>query len=125
MAQTQLAAVPTYAGFGVRLAAHLVDTALLALVLVLGAVYGSGLLDRSATPGKMAFELRIVDAATLERLTTRAAVLRYAGYLVSLLPLGTGVFAILRSPTPQGWHDRLAGRAVVRSAPAVQGLGAA
>ena len=44
-------------------------------------------LARGATPGKMVIGARVVDAATLGKLGTGQAILRYLGYYVSTLPL--------------------------------------
>jgi len=68
-----------------------------------------------ATPGKMATSLRVVDAKTGKPLSIGQAVGRYFAYIVSLLPLGLGIFWIVFDKRKQGWHDKLAGSVVVRS----------
>ena len=73
----------------------------------------------SATPGKMMFSAKIVDAKTGEKPTIRQFVIRYLGYYVSLLFLGLGFFWIALPPRKQGWHDKLAGTVVVRRRRAV------
>lgn len=70
-----------------------------------------------ATPGKLLLDCRVVDTASLQRVTPRQAVIRYLGYFVSLLPLGLGFLWILRDRRRQGFHDLLA-KTVVLYVPA-------
>lgn len=133
----------TYAGFWVRVAASLIDTVLVLLITVplLLAIYGvsppemTGLaavpnilisyvapaiaviafwVARQATPGKMAFGVRIVDAKTGNSLTVPQSIGRYLGYFVSTIPFGLGLIWVAFDPRKQGWHDKLAGTVVVR-----------
>ena len=106
-----------YAGFWVRVAASLIDTVLMLIVIVplLTLIYGSGywtnetlsmglwdvLLNyilpaiavilfwiyKSATPGKMALGLKIVDAKTGRAASNPQLIGRYFGYYVSIIPL--------------------------------------
>jgi uncharacterized RDD family membrane protein YckC len=133
-----------YAGFWVRVGAALIDSFLAALILgpVVWAVYGpqyftsdtllAGPLDflltwvlpavavilfwvyKSATPGKMALGLKIVDAGTGELPSTGQCIGRYFGYYVSLLPVGAGILWVAFDARKQGFHDKLAGTVVVR-----------
>ncbi|HEX5640083.1 MAG TPA: RDD family protein [Burkholderiaceae bacterium] len=133
-----------YAGFWVRVGAALIDTILISLIIwpVMAAVYGTdywtadkliqGPLDflvswvlpavavilfwlaRQATPGKMAFAARIVDAKTGATPSTAQFVIRYLGYYVAMLPLFIGILWVAFDPRKQGWHDKLAGTVVVR-----------
>ena len=135
---------PEYVGFWMRTWASVLDTILvLSVVLTLGwMMYGdayfaesteafSGPADmllsifpmlativfwryRSATPGKMAISARIVDAKTGGRPSTGQLIGRYFAYILSSLPLGLGFFWIGWDKQKQGWHDKLAGTAVVR-----------
>lgn len=135
-----------YAGFWVRVAAALIDSLLAALILgpILWAIYGkeyfnseallAGPMDflltwvlpalavilfwiyKSATPGKMALGLRIVDARTGNVPTTGQCIGRYFGYYVSLLPLGVGILWVAFDERKQGFHDKLAGTVVLRPA---------
>lgn len=135
---------PHYAGFWLRVAAALIDSALwIAISLpLLVLAYGwdyfnntdlvAGTLDlllswllpiavvilfwvyRSATPGKMAFGAKIVDVETGDPPTVGQCVGRYAAYIVSMLPLGLGLFWVAVDRRKQGWHDKLAGTAVIR-----------
>jgi uncharacterized RDD family membrane protein YckC len=95
---------------------------------------------KSATPGKMLLRLRVVDAVTGGRLSTRQCVARMLGYIPPMLPmvflpavlslsgpartiaLGVlllslplmwGFISVITHPRKQGWHDRWAGTMVV------------
>ena len=67
-----------------------------------------------ATPGKLAMSARVVDADTGEPVTTKQSVIRYLGYVVSLIPLCVGYFWIGLDRRKQGWHDKMANTVVVR-----------
>lgn len=69
---------------------------------------------QQATLGKMAIGARIVDARTGQTPSTRQDIVRYGGYLLSLLPLGLGYWWIAFDSRKQGFHDKLAGTVVVR-----------
>lgn len=133
-----------YAGFWVRFAASLIDTVLLLLLVtplmhwVYGEVYWSSddfLLGgwdlvlnwicpliatvafwvyRSATPGKMALKLEVLDADTGHRLTFSKSIIRYLAYYVSAIPLCLGFIWIAFNGKKQGWHDLIANTVVVR-----------
>ncbi|MEX2152552.1 MAG: RDD family protein [Gemmatimonadaceae bacterium] len=137
-----------YAGFWIRVWAAIIDSFLAAFILgpILWAVYGkdyftsaaliAGPVDflltwvlpavavilfwvyKSATPGKIAAGLRIVDAKSGEDPTTGQCVGRYLGYYVSLLPLGAGMLWVAFDRRKQGFHDKLAGTVVIRRSPA-------
>lgn len=69
---------------------------------------------QGATPGKMAVSAQIVDADTGARLSLSRSLIRYLGYVLSLVPLGLGFFWIVFDARKQGWHDKLANSVVVR-----------
>ena len=134
-----------YAGFWIRFAASLIDTVLLLLLTtplmhwVYGEVYWSSddfLLGgwdlvlnwicpliatvafwvyRSATPGKMALKLEVLDADTGRRLTLSKSVIRYLAYYISAIPLCLGFIWIAFNGKKQGWHDLIANTVVVLS----------
>jgi len=134
-----------YAGFWVRVGATLIDTVLLLIIIlpILTAIYGSGYwLDtsllkgfwdlvfsyvlpavavmlfwgaKSATPGKMALGLTIVDARTGGKPTTAQFVIRYIGYFVATFPLALGLIWVGIDKRKQGWHDKLAGTVVLKT----------
>jgi len=68
---------------------------------------------KSATPGKMATRLTIVDAKTGRKPTFVQFLLRYVGYFLSSIFL-LGFIWIAFDKRKQGWHDKLAGTVVVR-----------
>ena len=68
---------------------------------------------KSATPGKMATKLTIVDAKTGKKPTLVQFMLRYVGYFLSLIFL-LGFIWIAFDKRKQGWHDKIAGTVVVR-----------
>ncbi|MFT5173192.1 MAG: putative RDD family membrane protein YckC [Gammaproteobacteria bacterium] len=134
-----------YAGFWIRVGASLIDTLLVALIILpaLTAIYGvqywhsdafvQGTWDvllnyilpivaviifwiyKSATPGKMLTKLIIVDARTGQKPSAGQFVGRYFCYYVSLLPLFLGFIWIAVDKRKQGWHDKLAGTVVIKS----------
>lgn len=133
-----------YAGFWIRAGAAIIDTILLLIIVVpiLTAIYGgdywigaagdqgvTGILlnyilpaivvlifwvYKSATPGKMATNLTIVDAKTGEKPSTAQFVGRYLAYYVSMLPLFVGIIWVGIDKRKQGWHDKLAGTVVIK-----------
>lgn len=134
-----------YAGFWIRVGASLIDTLLVFLLTVpiLYLFYGQsywldesmikGFWDvvisyvfptaavitfwvyKSATPGKMATHLTIVDAKTGGKPTTAQFVIRYLGYYVSIIPLFLGLIWVGIDKRKQGFHDKMAGTVVLRS----------
>lgn len=70
---------------------------------------------KSATPGKMATKLMIVDAETGGRPSTSQFIGRYLGYYISMIPLFLGIIWVGFDKRKQGWHDKLAGTVVIRS----------
>ncbi len=72
-------------------------------------------LYKQATPGKMVFSARVVDAKTGNTLTVAQSIGRYLGYFVSTVPFGLGLLWVAFDPKKQGWHDKLAGTVVIRS----------
>jgi uncharacterized RDD family membrane protein YckC len=134
-----------YAGFWIRVGASLIDTIIVLIIIlpILTAVYGKaywlenslvkGFWDfvfsyalpavgvvifwvyKSATPGKMATKLTIVDAKTGAKPTTGQFIIRYLGYYVAMLPLFLGIIWVGIDKRKQGWHDKLAGTVVLRN----------
>jgi uncharacterized RDD family membrane protein YckC len=70
---------------------------------------------KQATPGKMIFKIKIVNAKTGEPPELKQWVIRYMGYFLSTIALGLGFLWIMRSEKKQGWHDYLAETVVIRS----------
>lgn len=68
---------------------------------------------KRASVGKMAISAKIVDAKTGKAPTKNQLIGRYFAYLLSFLPLGLGFLWIAFDSKKQGWHDKLAGTAVI------------
>ena len=134
-----------YAGFWLRTGAAIIDSILVMIITtpLLTAIYGSGYWDveaytlgfwdtlltylfpaiaivlfwlyRSATPGKMALRLSIVDSKTGEKPSRGQFIVRYLGYYVSIIPLFLGLIWVGIDKRKQGFHDKLAGTVVIRN----------
>ena len=134
-----------YAGFWIRVGAALIDSILALIIILpilwviygksywLGESYVQGFWDlllsyvlppiaviifwvyKSATPGKMATKLTIVDARTGGKPSTGQFVIRYIGYYVAMLPLFLGIIWVGIDKRKQGLHDKLAGTVVLRN----------
>lgn len=131
-----------YAGFWIRLAASLIDTVILIVLLSipLTIVFGVDFSDPDAspgfianllqygvpivltvwfwvkylgTPGKMLLKLQVVDANTGQALSTPQAIGRYLGYYISLIPFMLGFIWVAFDARKQGFHDKLAGTVVI------------
>lgn len=72
---------------------------------------------KQATPGKMIFSARVVDARTGGKPGFGRLVLRYVGYLPSSLALGLGFIWAAFDKQKRGWHDLMAGTVVVAPKP--------
>lgn len=72
-------------------------------------------ITKQATPAKMAFATRVVDAASGCAPSPSQFVGRYFAYVISTLPLGLGFLWVAFDRKKQSWHDKLAGTVVVRS----------
>lgn len=70
---------------------------------------------KSATPGKIALKLTIVDSRTGEKPSSGQFIIRYLCYYVSLLPLGLGILWVAFDKRKQGWHDMIANTVVIKS----------
>jgi uncharacterized RDD family membrane protein YckC len=70
---------------------------------------------KSATPGKMATKLTIVDAETGAKPSTGQFLVRYLGYFIATIPLCLGIIWVAFDKRKQGWHDKLAGTVVIKS----------
>lgn len=86
----------------------LINYVLPAVVVVLFWLY------KSATPGKMIFKLKVVDATTGNVLTVGQAIGRYLAYFLASIPLLLGIIWIAFDKKKQGWHDKLANTVVIR-----------
>ncbi|MEM7466757.1 MAG: RDD family protein [Pseudomonadota bacterium] len=135
----------TYAGFWIRAAASIIDSIwIIAVTLPLAwMVYGPSYFEstdfvmgyadffisyvlpfvivmvfwvyKSATPGKMALRLKIVDADSFEKASTTKLLIRYFGYFPSLIVLSLGFFWVAWDKRKQGWHDKFANTVVIKN----------
>lgn len=133
-----------YAGFWIRVAASLIDTVLMFFLTlpILMMIYGKdywfsesmikGVWDvlisyilpaiivivfwayKSATPGKMIFELKVISLGTDSKLSRGQLIGRYLGYYLSTLGLLLGFIWVAFDKRKQGWHDKLANTAVIK-----------
>ena len=133
-----------YAGFWIRVGASIIDSILIILITLplLMAIYGAeywsstdfskGIWDilisyvlpavavimfwayKSATPGKIVLNLKIISLGKTETLSKGQLIGRYLGYFVSMIPLFLGIFWVAFDKRKQGWHDKLANTAVVK-----------
>lgn len=67
-----------------------------------------------ATPGKLIFKAKIVDANTGGKASIIKMILRYICYPVSKIFVGLGFIWIGLDSRKQGWHDKIAGTVVVK-----------
>jgi uncharacterized RDD family membrane protein YckC len=72
---------------------------------------------KSATPGKMMMGMSIVDATTGNNPSTSRLVIRYFGYVVSIIPCLLGFFWVAWDKRKQGFHDMIANTVVVMNPP--------
>jgi uncharacterized RDD family membrane protein YckC len=68
---------------------------------------------KSATPGKLLLDMKIVDATTGGKPSAGRFLLRYIGYIVCALSFCIGFFWIAFDKRRQGWHDKMANTIVV------------
>ncbi|MBU8923069.1 MAG: RDD family protein, partial [Bacteroidales bacterium] len=78
------------------------------IVILLWAKFG-------ATPGKMLFKVKIVDAHTLQPASTVKLIGRYLGYFISMIPLCLGIFWVAWDKKKQGFHDKIAQTLVIKN----------
>ncbi len=76
---------------------------------------------QGASFGMLFSGIRVVDFYTGEKPTLKQTALRWVGAVVSLLPLGLGLWWAAADARGQSWHDRLAGTQVVWRRARVEG----
>lgn len=72
---------------------------------------------RSATPGKLLMDMKIVDAESGKEPSSLRWLLRGAGYVINVLILFIGFLWILFDERRQGLHDKLANTVVIKTPP--------
>ncbi|ROS05680.1 putative RDD family membrane protein YckC [Sinobacterium caligoides] len=130
-----------YSGFWERTLAALVDNIWIAILVdaILLVLYGSTTINvddyislllrfavpmllivwfwacHASSPGKMMFNLTIVDADSLNQVSKRRLIIRFLAYVVSFVPLLIGFIWMGFDNRKQGWHDKLANTVVVKN----------
>jgi uncharacterized RDD family membrane protein YckC len=132
----------TPAGFGPRVGAFIIDSAVVFIGLVLlsivvyvvdpftsrttmnvltwlvSAAYwtiGYSAVMRGQTLGKRAVNLRVVGMDSQEPISVWRALLRLVGALIAAIPFGLGYLWVLWDPDKRGWHDHIAGTRVLHT----------
>lgn len=82
--------------------------------IISGAVWISFWHYRSATPGKMLFKIKVVDAETGGPCRMKQYIIRYIGILISGTLLGIGFLWLRWNKRARAWHDFMAGTVVVK-----------
>ncbi len=128
-----------YVGFGPRFLAYIIDlvlvsggTVVLMLTMLIG--IGDGIAEalgyaltaayfiycwgsHGQTLGQKLLGQRVVTSlAPTGGIGYSAAIVRYIGLILSILPFGIGVLVIEGDAEKRGWHDKMAGTHVVRTA---------
>src|SRR5262245_37687969 len=89
------------------------------LLLLDGGYLATFIAAGGQTIGKMATGIRVIPAdpaaPTSERVTFGRAIVRAAGYLMALVPLGLGFLPVCFGRHRRGLHDRLADTRVIRA----------
>ena len=67
-----------------------------------------------ATPGMRLLKLRVADAGTGAPIGFGRAVLRYVGYILSIIVCYVGLIWAAFDGRKQGWHDKIAGTVVLQ-----------
>lgn len=65
------------------------------------------------TLGMALIGIRVVTMDTQERISFKQTLVRYAGFIISAIPLFMGFFWVLFNDERRGWHDILSGTHVV------------
>lgn len=132
-----------YAGFWIRVVAYIIDAVILGAVgtaisvalhanpsdpkaagntvadainFVIGIVYFVGLWSAwGATLGQRIFNLRVVDANTMQPITLGKAVIRYIGLVIAFFVCFIGVIWVAFDSRKQGWADKIASTLVVHA----------
>lgn len=114
------------AGFGVRMAALLIDALLVAILanaipgsgdvwLLALASYGALMWKlKGTTIGGIIFNLRVVRLSGQE-IDWATSIVRALGCFLSMAVVGLGFLWIAFDRERQGWHDKIAGTVVVRT----------
>jgi uncharacterized RDD family membrane protein YckC len=123
-----------FGGFWIRFVAYYIDAALVEIIVILlvlaffPSIAGILVISMIVAPayfigfwatigqtiGMMPFGLRVVRNSDGGRLGFGRAVLRLAGLAISCVPLYLGLIWVAFDSRKRGWHDLIAGSAVIR-----------
>jgi len=127
------------AGFWIRVLAFIIDSVILYVInLIVGVVLNPSTTGRSGiqtllgiiyftyfwsasslwpgqTVGDKLLNLRVIKTDSTD-LTIVQAFIRYVGLVVSILVIFIGVIWVAFDPNKQGWHDKIAGTYVIKTA---------
>ena len=67
-----------------------------------------------ATPGKLLFSIKIVNADNGKKPTLGRFIIRYIGYIPSFAVFLLGILWVAFNSRKQGWHDKMANTVVIR-----------
>ena len=86
-----------------------------AITTLVGLVYFTGFWSwRGQTVGMMPFNMQVVSVADGKKIDWVRGLLRYVGFVVSIIPLFLGLIWAAFDARKQGWHDKIAGTLVIR-----------
>jgi len=112
-----------YAGFWIRFTAAIIDILVIsfisfvvpfASILLLWLYYWLFTGLKGQTLGKMAFRIKVVNAAGSVPGLGRAALREIPGKIVSFIAIFLGFLWVIWDGRKQGWHDKIASTYVVR-----------
>jgi uncharacterized RDD family membrane protein YckC len=104
----------TFIGTGTA-AAMQVNAQANAISTLLGLVYFVGLWAwRGQTIGMMPFNMQVVGVADGKKIDVFRGLLRYVGFIISIIPLFLGLIWAAFDARKQGWHDKIASTVVIR-----------
>lgn len=115
-------------GFGPRFVAMIIDWVVLLIAEgILRAIHLDFLVSLASilyfvyfwsttgqTLGNMALKIKVVRTDG-QPLNVTTGILRYVGYVISLVVIFLGVLWVIWDPQKQGWHDKIANTFVVRA----------
>jgi uncharacterized RDD family membrane protein YckC len=82
---------------------------------LIGLVYFIGLWAwRGQTVGMMPFNMQVVGVADGKKIDVLRGLLRYVGYIISIIPIFIGLIWAAFDARKQGWHDKIAATVVIR-----------
>jgi uncharacterized RDD family membrane protein YckC len=83
-------------------------------VLIIIATFLLFWIKKQATPGKRLLSIKIVDATTLAKPTSKQLIIRAFAILISSLPFLMGIIWLVFDPRKQTWHDKIANTLVIK-----------